>query len=187
MWLKGFDNISYAALCTAALSPTDPHNTAVPDQAIRRARGLPSPHARLCGVRLRSSGGMQTLEAESLLNSSLMGSRAGMGSSWVRHDTQGFTYPAFTDGCGSDWHDYMRRGVGGCYWSHCFIYLLLLCVNLSVFEVSLCAKSRLIIDLMLFIKQQTTMFLQKATFLAIMNFNHIHEKQSKGLEIVISV
>lgn len=112
MWLKGFDNISYAALCTAALSPTDPHNTAVPDQAIRRARGLPSPHARLCGVRLRSSGGMQTLEAESLLNSSLMGSRAGMGSSWVRHDTQGFTYPAFTDGCGSDLHDYMRRGVG---------------------------------------------------------------------------
>lgn len=68
-----------------------------------------------------------------------------------------------------------------------FIYLFIFCVNLSVFEVSLCAKSRLIIDLMLFIKQQTTMFLPKATFLAIMNFNHIHAKQSKGLEIVISV
>lgn len=82
---------------------------------------------------------------------------------------------------------YMITCVGG--WGLLLIPLLhlFICVNLSVFEVSLCAKSRLIIDLMLFIKQQTTMFLPKATFLAIMNFNHIHAKQSKGLEIVISV
>lgn len=73
--------------------------------------------------------------------------------------------------------------VGG--WGLLLIPLLHLFI--CVFEVSLCAKSRLIIDLMLFIKQQTTMFLPKATFLAIMNFNHIHAKQSKGLEIVISV